>query len=407
MTETYIIVGAAQAGGWAAKTLRDQGFTGRVLVIGDEPYPPHERPPLSKDVLLGVKPPESTHLWPPEKLAAQTIEIRTGQSVEHIDRAQKRIRLAGGESLAYDKLLIATGSRVRRLDILGATLPGIHYLRTIDDTLAIKGALGPETRLVVIGGGWIGLETAAAARKHGAHVTVIEATGQLCNRALPKGLADYLLERHQGQGVEFRLNTTVRAFAGGARVERVVLPDGQELAASLVVIGIGVVPNVELAQAAGLAVDNGITTDASGRTSDPAVFAAGDVTNHPNDFLGRRVRLESWANAQNQAIAAAKAMLGKTEPYNEIPWFWSDQYTLNLQLLGLPHKSDASVIRGDPARDQFLEFFLVSDGRIEAVAAINSPRELRFAKRLMQMNKPIDRARLADPAVSLQDLAKA
>ena len=405
MTETYVIVGAAQAGGWGAKTLRDQGFTGRVIVVGEEPYPPHERPPLSKDVLLGVKPPESTYIWPPEKLLGQNIELRTGARVDRIDRAAKRVELAGGEALAYDKLLIATGSRVRRLNADGAQLPGVHYLRSIDDTLAIKRDLGPETRLVVVGAGWIGLETAAAARKHGAHVTVIEVANQVCNRALPKGLADYLQERHTGHGVEFRLNTTVKSFKGGSRVEGAVLSDGTELPASIVVIGIGVVPNVELAQAAGLEVDNGIVTDASGRTSDPAVFAAGDVTSHPNEFMGRRVRLESWANAQNQAIAAGKAMLGKTEPYNEIPWFWSDQYNLNVQLLGIPHKSDKSVVRGDKAKDQFLEFFLY-EGKIEAVAAINSPRDLRFAKRLMQINKPIDPQRLADTAVTLQDLAK-
>lgn len=405
MTETYIIIGAGQAGGWGAKTLRDQGFAGRVILVGEEAYPPHERPPLSKDVLLGLKPPESTYIWPPEKLIAQNIEIRTGARVDKIDRAQKRLGLPGGEGLAYDKLLIATGSRVRRLNTEGADLPGVHYLRSIDDTLAIKRGLGPQTRLLVVGAGWIGLETAAAARKHGAHVTVVELANQACNRALPKGLADYLQERHTAQGVEFRLTTTVRSFEGNERVERAVLSDGTELPVSIVVIGIGVVPNVELAQAAGLEVDNGIVTDASGRTADPAIFAAGDVTNHPNEFMGRRVRLESWANAQNQAIAAAKAMLGKTEPYNEIPWFWSDQYNLNLQLLGIPHKSDASVVRGDRAKDQFLEFFLL-DGKIEAVAAVNSPRDLRFAKRLMQMNKAVDRQRLADTAVGLQDLAK-
>jgi 3-phenylpropionate/trans-cinnamate dioxygenase ferredoxin reductase subunit len=403
MTETYVIIGAAQAGGWAAKTLRDQGFAGRVVLIGDEPYPPHERPPLSKDVLLGVKPPESTHLWPPEKLA--NIEMKLGTRAERVDRAARQVVLANGETLTYDRLLIATGSRVRKLATPGAELKGVHYLRTIDDTLAIKRDLTAETKLIVIGGGWIGLETAAAARKHGAQVTVVEMTGQLCNRALPRGLADYLQARHEGQGVTVRLNTTVVKFEGAGKVEQAVLGNGEILPATMVVIGIGVVPNAEIAQATGLAVDNGIVTDACGRTDDPLVFAAGDVTNHANEFLRRRVRLESWANAQNQAIAAAKAMLGKQEPYVEIPWFWSDQYNLNLQLLGMVHRSDASVVRGDRAKDQFLEFFL-ADGKIEAVAAVNNPRDLRFAKRLMQLDKPFDPARLADPAVTLQDLAK-
>lgn len=403
MTETYIIIGAAQAGGWAAKTLRDQGFTGRLVLIGDELYPPHERPPLSKDVLLGVKPPESTHLWAPEKLA--NIEIKLGARAERIDREKRQVVLANGETLTYDRLLIATGSRVRRLNTPGADLPGVHYLRTIDDTLAIKRELNADTKLIVVGGGWIGLETAAAARKHGAQVTVVEMANQLCNRALPRGLADWLQSKHEGQGVTVRLNTTVKQFAGNGKIERAILASGEELPATMVVIGIGIVPNQELAAAAGLAVDNGILTDACGRTDDPAIFAAGDVTNHANEFLRRRIRLESWANAQNQAIAAAKAMLGKTEPYVEIPWFWSDQYNLNIQMLGIPHKTDASVVRGDRSKDQFLEFFL-ADGRIEAVAAVNSPRDLRFAKRLMQVDKPVDAARLADPAVSLQDLAK-
>lgn len=403
MTETYIIIGAAQAGGWAAKTLRDQGFQGRVVLVGDEPYPPHERPPLSKDVLLGLKPPESTHLWPPEKLAS--IELKTGVRAERIDRAARQVALANGETLTYDKLLLATGSRVRKLNIPGADLPGVHYLRTIDDTLAIKRELGPDTRLIVIGGGWIGLETAAAGRKHGAQVTVVEVTGQVCNRALPRGLADWLQAKHEGHGVTVRLGASVAKLEGAGRVERALLSSGEALPATMVVIGIGIVPNQELAQAAGLKVDNGIVTDACGRTDDPLVFAAGDVTNHANEFLRRRVRLESWANAQNQAIAAAKAMLGKKEPYVEIPWFWSDQYNLNIQMLGLPHKTDATVVRGDRAKDQFLEFFL-AEGRIESVAAVNNPRDLRFAKRLMQIDRPVDPARLADAAVSLQDLAK-
>ena len=401
----FAIVGAGQAGGWAAKTLRDQGFAGRVVVIGDEVHPPHERPPLSKAVMTGAKPPESTHLWSREALAGWRVELLPRTCVTRIDRAAKRLDLAGGGPLAYDRLLIATGSRVRRLAIPGSDLPGIHYLRTIDDAIAIRGELRPGTRLLVVGGGWIGLEVAASARTLGAEVTVIEYAGQLCSRALPGDLAAYLQQLHAGHGVDIRLNARLASFAGGARVERAVMADGETIAASAVVIGIGIVPNAELAMETGLAVDNGIVVDTFGRTSDPEIFAAGDVTNHPNPLLGRRLRLESWEHAQNHGIAAAKAMLDRGDPYQEIPWFWSDQYDVNFQLLGLPERFDEAVTRGDPAKAPFVRFFLAG-GMIEAVAAANSPRELRIAKRLMQMKRAATPAQLADPAFNLQALLK-
>lgn len=404
MVENFVIVGAGQAGGWTATTLRQQGFSGAITLVGDETYPPYERPPLSKDVLLGSKPPESTYLWPGDKVAELEIDLRTGVRVTHLDRASQQLALATGETLRYDRLLLATGSRVRRLNFPGCDLSGVHYLRSIKDALAIQRDLTPDARLLVLGGGWIGLETAASARKRGAEVTVIEATDQLCSRVLPKSLADYLLERHRAQGVEVHLGATVMALQGADRVVSARLSTGEELPVSVVVIGVGVEPNIELARDAALEVNNGIVVDASGRTSDPLIFAAGDVTNQPNDFLGRRVRLESWANAQNQAIAAAKAMLGQPVAYHDIPWFWSDQYNLNIQLLGIPHKSDEFVTRGDPATDKFLEFFLY-EGRIEAVAAINNPRDLRMAKRLVQSGKEVDRTKLADPAAPLQSLA--
>jgi 3-phenylpropionate/trans-cinnamate dioxygenase ferredoxin reductase subunit len=404
MAENFVIVGAGQAGGWAATTLRQQGFNGAITLIGEEPYPPYERPPLSKDVLLGSKPPESTYLWPGDKAAELNIDLRTGVRVTKLQPDRQELAVATGETLRYDRLLLATGSRVRRLNFPGCDLSGVHYLRSIDDALAIQRDLTPDARLLVLGGGWIGLETASSARKRGASVTVIEATDQLCSRALPKSLADYLLERHRAHGVQVHLGATVMALQGADRVVSARLSTGEELPVSAVVIGVGVEPNVELARGAGLEVNNGIVVDQSGRTSDPLIFAAGDVTNQPNDFLGRRVRLESWANAQNQAIAAAKAMLGQTIAYHEIPWFWSDQYNLNIQLLGIPHKSDVSVTRGDPATDKFLEFFLY-DGRIEAVAAINNARDLRMAKRLLQSGKEVDRTKLADPMAPLQSLA--
>ena len=400
-----VVVGAGQAGGWAAKTLRDEGFEGRIAVIGEEPYPPYERPPLSKEVLLGREPAESSYLWPEGSFDGWGVELRTGVAATGIDRTAKTVSLGDGETLAYDKLLIATGGRVRKLPLEGAALDGVHYLRGIDDSAAIRADLGAGARIVVIGGGWIGLEVAAAARTLGAEVAVVEALDMLCARALTPDMAAYLLDVHRGRGVDVRLGAAVEALTGEGRVTGARLAGGETLAATAVVIGIGIVPNVELAEAAGIEVDNGIRVDALCRTSDPDIFAAGDVTNHPNRLLGRNIRLESWENAQNQGIAAARAMLGGETPYCEIPWFWSDQYDVNIQLVGLPSAFDDTVTRGERAQGSFVEFYL-KDGRIDGAAAINSPRDIRFARRLMQAEKIVDPAALADPAVKLQALLR-
>ena len=400
-----VVIGAGQAGGWAARMLRDEGFEGPVTVIGDEPYPPYERPPLSKDVLLGKEPAESSYLWPEGSFDELGIELRTGVEATAIDRESGTIALSDGSSIAYGKLLIATGGRVRKLPVEGAELDGVHYLRGIDDSAAIRADLGEGANLVVIGGGWIGLEVAAAARMLGAEVTVVEALDTLCARALTPDMAAYLLDLHRGRGVDVRLGTTIEALTGEGRVNGARLSGGEILPATAVVIGIGIVPNVELAEAAGLAVDNGIEVDALCRTSDPDIFAAGDVTNHPNDLLGRNVRLESWENAQNQGIAAAKAMLGGETPYCEIPWFWSDQYDVNIQLVGLPAGFDETVTRGDRAEGSFIEFYM-KGCRIDGAAAIDNPRDIRFAKRLMQAEKIVDPAALADPSVKLQALLR-
>ena len=400
-----VVVGAGQAGGWAAKTLRDEGFEGRIAVIGEEPYPPYERPPLSKEVLLGREPAESSYLWPDGSFDGWGVELRTGVAATGIDRTAKTVSLGDGETLAYDKLLIATGGRLRKLPLEGAALDGVHYLRGIDDSAAIRADLGAGARIVVIGGGWIGLEVAAAARTLGAEVAVVEALDMLCARALTPDMAAYLLDVHRGRGVDVRLGAAVEALTGEGRVTGARLAGGETLAATAVVIGIGIVPNVELARAAGIAVDNGIRVDALCRTSDPDIFAAGDVTNHPNRLLGRNIRLESWENAQNQGIAAARAMLGGETPYCEIPWFWSDQYDVNIQLVGLPSAFDDTVTRGERAQGSFVEFYM-KDGRIDGAAAINSPRDIRFARRLMQAEKIVDPAALADPAVKLQALLR-
>jgi len=401
----FVILGAGQAGGWAAKTLRDQGHAGPVVLVGDETHPPHERPPLSKAVLLGQAAPETTHLWPAEKLAALGLDQRRGVAAAALDRAARRVSLSDGTQLGYGKLLIATGARPRRPAVAGADLPGIHVLRSIGDSLALHAALKGAQAVAVVGGGWIGLEVAAAARTLGRTVTVIEAADRLCQRTLPADMAAHLRAVHEGRGAAIRLGAPVAGFIGTDRVAGVRLADGETVAADLVVIGIGIEPNDALARAAGLRCDGGILVDACGRTADPDVFAAGDVARAPVPGGEGLVRLESWANAQNQGIAAAKAMLGITAPWQEIPWFWSDQYDLNIQLLGLPQRYDAAATRGSVADNRFMTLYL-REGRIVMAAAVNQGRELRLVRRLMQADRVHSAAVLADPAVDLAALAR-
>jgi len=399
---TIVIVGAGQAGGWAAKTLRAEGYKGAIVLIGAERHPSHERPPLSKAVLSGEAAPETTHLFKPEEHAALSMDFRAEARATRIDRAAKRVELAGGGSVAYDKLILTTGGTARKLPIPGGDLPRVFCLRTIEDSLAIRDAIGPGKKLAVIGGGWIGLEVAATARKRGTSVVVIEALDRLCARTVPPAISAFLRARHEREGVDLRLGVGVKAIEDRGRLV-VRLADGSSVEADAVVAGIGLVPDVTLAQDAGLAVDNGVVVDEQGRTSDPDIFAAGDCTNTPLPCLGRRVRLESWANAQNQAIVAAKAALGQDTRYDELPWFWSDQYDVNLQILGLPARWPEPVVRGDPASGSFSHFYLDGE-RIAAIVSVNAPRDLRAAKKLVQTRKPVSAASLADPAVQLQRL---
>lgn len=365
------IVGAGQAGGWCARTLRDAGFDGEIVLIGEEHHPPYQRPPLSKEVLLGEKSPESTYLWP----SGLPVDFRGGTRVTRIDRRAKRVEVSNNETVGYDKLVLATGGRVRRLDI-----PGAHYLRTIEDAAGLRLALLRGGNVLVVGGGWIGLEAAAAARSVGCDVTIVEATDRLCGRVMPNVVSDYLRDLHQRHDVHVRLNETLNMHT-----------------AATIVIGIGIIANVELAQEAGLNVANGIVVDEFGVTSDPDILAVGDVANLNG------VRLESWANAQNQAIAAAKSLAGAPTPYREIPWFWSNQYHVNIQFLGLPSSGQAVVMRGTPAEDKFSLFFLDGE-RIGAVVAANSMRDLRVARRLMERNVIVRADMLADESKPLQDL---
>ena len=402
----FVVIGAGQAGGRAVEAMRAAGYAGRILLIGAETHVPYERPPLSKKLLTGDVGPQSAYLHDPAFYEDQRIELRLGTEVLAIDREVRTVRLSSGETLAYDKLLLTMGSRVRRLSIPGATLAGVHYLRSMDDSLAIRARLADGARLVVIGGGYIGLEAAAAARQRGCAVTVLEAADKVMNRVVAPEISRFYEDLHRENGVDIRTGVKVLELTGAGRIQAVACADGVTFPADMVIIGVGIEPDVGLAEAAGIAVDNGIVVDQFGRTSDEHIYAAGDVANQPNAFMGRRLRLESWQNAQNQAIAVARIMCGGSDPHQELPWFWSDQYGLNLQMIGLPEGWDRLVIRGDMAAHKFTAFYL-REGVVIGANAVNSPRELRIARMLMEQEAKPDPSALADPEIALKSLLTA
>ncbi len=404
--QSFVIIGAGHAGGRAAQAMRAAGFEGRIVLIGEEPYEPYERPPLSKELLATDEGLEKARLHERAWYDEQKIELLTGNAAVMLDPASREVELADGACIAYDKLLLTTGARVRELPVPGADLPGLHYLRSFDDTLAIRAALKPGARLVVIGGGFIGLECAASAHARDCDVTVLEMADRLMGRAVAPEIGRCFEALHRGHGVDLRLGVKILGIEGAGKVERVILEGADPLSADLIVVGIGILPNAELAAEAGIAVDNGITVDEFGRTSDERIFAAGDVANQPNDFLGRRVRLESYQNAQDHAAAVARNMLGEEQkPYQDSLWVWSDQYDTNLQMLGHPDNYDALVFRGDPDAGAFTAFYMKGP-KIVAVNTVNSGRDMGASKRLLASGKDFDAAQLADPAVKLIKLAK-
>ncbi len=400
-TGTIVILGAGQAGGWAAQTLRNEGFTGRLVLIGDESHPPYERPPLSKAVLAGEAAPASTWLLKPEAFEALRLEWWLDTRVDRIDRSAKRLVMANGETLSYDKLILCTGGRARTLTVPGADKARIHTLRTIGDALSLAQELRPDRSVAVIGGGWIGLEVAATARQKGAEVTVVEAQSRLCERSVPPEISERLLGLHATHGVRVMLGAHITSIARSTDGRSVLtLADGDSLTCDAIVAGVGLVPNDALARDAGLACDGGVIVDESCCTSDPDIFAAGDVAVTPNRWAGRRMRLESWQNAQEQGIAAARAALGLPVFYQPLPWFWSDQYGMNLQIYGIPLPSHRIVARGMPGDNSFALFYLEGDV-VKAALGANAARDLRFARRLIEQGKQVDADRLADPDVPM------
>jgi len=404
MTENLVIVGGGQAAAQAIASLRALGFPGRIVLIGEEPVPPYQRPPLSKKYLSGEWGLDRVLLKADAFYAEMKVETRLASRAEAIDRQAGRVR-AGSESFPYDKLLIATGSRVRRLACPGAELPGIHHLRTLSDVDAIRPALTAGARLAVIGGGYIGLEVAAVAKGLGCAVTVIEMGERCLNRVVAPQVSAFFETVHRQAGVEIAVNARVTACEGKGRLERIVCASGRAIEADVAVVGIGILPNQEIAQQAGLAVDNGIMVDEFALTSDPAIAAAGDCANFPSALYGRRIRLESVQNAIEQGKAAAAALAGRPARYHDVPWFWSDQYDLKLQIAGLNQGYDRVVVRGDMGARKFAAFYLKA-GRLIAVDAVNAPAEyMTCLKQLIPAGAEIAPERLADMSVSMKEIA--
>jgi 3-phenylpropionate/trans-cinnamate dioxygenase ferredoxin reductase subunit len=401
---SIVVIGAGQAGGWAARTLRDEGFAGRIVLIGEETHPPHERPPLSKALLAGTVTPESAHLFPAGTLEERGIEWRGGTRVRTLDRHEKRIVLEDGETIAYDQAILCTGGRARTLPCEGSDLPGVFALRTIEQSLALGDALDTAKRLVIVGGGWIGLEVAATARAKNVEVTIVEAMQTLCARATPSIISEYLRQLHEGHGVRVVLGCGLDCIRrSDGRALSVVLNDGRTLEADAVLISVGLQPNDELARGSGIACDGGILVDDACRTSDPAIFAAGDVAVSPSTLLGRRLRMESWRNAQDQGIAAAKSALGAEVRYDPLPWFWSDQYDVNVQIFGFPAPSLRSVVRGDIGSGSFIAL-LLDEGVVKAAVGINAPRDFRIAQRLIERRTVVRDEDLRDTTIPLARL---
>jgi 3-phenylpropionate/trans-cinnamate dioxygenase ferredoxin reductase subunit len=399
--EKVLIIGAGHAGGSAAALLRQYGFEGQIVLVGTENAPPYQRPPLSKAWLKGEADLDALLLRPESFYAEQKIELRTGVTATAIDPAAKTVSFADGTVEPYDILILATGSVARKLPIPGADRPELIELRTLEDAERLKAALGPGKRLAVVGGGYVGLEAAASARKLGAEVVVIERMDRVLQRVASGTLSAFFTDHHRSHGVEIRTGAEVTDFEDGG----VRLADGELIAADVILVGVGAMACDALPRTAGLTCENGVVVDETARTSDPSIYAIGDMTHRPIPVMGGRVmRLESVPNALEQAKQAASAITGRPAPAPEVPWFWSDQYEIKLQIAGLPFDADRQLVRGDPAEGRFAVFHLSGD-KVVCVEAVNAPPEFMAGRLLIGRATPVDPVKLADPAVSMKEVA--
>jgi 3-phenylpropionate/trans-cinnamate dioxygenase ferredoxin reductase component len=403
--QTFVIVGASLTGAKAAETLREEGFDGRLVLIGAEPERPYERPPLTKDYLRSESPREKAYVHPEGFYAEHDVELITSTAVAELDPGRSRLTLEGRGELGYDELLLTTGAEPRRLSIPGADLEGVYYLRTLADCDALRGRLDGGGKVVVIGAGWIGAEFAASARQLGADVTVIEPAAVPLERVLGPEVGAVYCDVHEDHGVELLLGTGVEAFEGEGSVQRVRTSDGRAVDCDFAVVGVGVVPRVELAAAAGLKTDNGVLVDQRLATSAPHVYAAGDVANAWHPFYDRHVRVEHWSNALNQGPAAARAMLGRDVAYDRIPYFFSDQYDVGMEYSGFATEWDEVVFRGDPEGREFVSFWLHKQ-RVVAGMNVNVWDVNEHVQALIRSREAVDSGALSDPHTPLESLAQ-
>jgi 3-phenylpropionate/trans-cinnamate dioxygenase ferredoxin reductase subunit len=401
--QSCVIIGASHAGTQLALSLRQGGWEGRIVLAGDEPFKPYQRPPLSKDVLSGSKTAEQIPIRPASVLEDAGIELLLGRRVDSIDREAKTLYLDNGESQPYDKLALTLGAYPARIRLTGSDKHGVHYLRKLSDVGEIRPYIGIGKSVVIVGGGYIGLEAGAVLRQMGMDVTVLEALPRIMQRVTAPVVSGFYERLHREEGLEILTRALVTSIEGDERVERVHCADGSEWDADLVIIAVGVLPNTDLAARAGLEVEDGILVDEFARTSDPDIVAAGDCTRHFNPIYRRRVRLESVQNAMDQARTAAATLNGNPQPYHAVPWFWSDQYDVKLQIAGLSQGYDSVVLRGDPGNGRSFAVFYFEGDRLLAVDAINRPGEFMAGKKLLMAGTPVDREKLADESIPIKD----
>ena len=404
MKHDVVIIGAGHAGGMMAISLRQQKYQGSITLIGEEEFLPYQRPALSKGFLAGETEEKSLYLKSQDYFDKNNIRIIRNHKIVDIDRNNKTVLLEDQKEIGYEKLVIATGSIVNKLNT-SSTDKGLYYLRTIRDSLKIRETLKDKNKIVIIGAGYIGLEIASVAIKKNLEVTVLELEKRVMSRVVSSEVSDFFQNKHQSEGVEFKFNTSVTDIEDQEQQKRIVCSDGSFLNTDLVVIGVGIKPNIKLAQSSGLECDDGIIVDDNGQTSDDHIFAVGDCSNHPNKILKRRLRLESVQNAVEQAKSVAAGISGNHRPYHQVPWFWSDQYNIKLQIAGISQHHDRRVIRGSPEEEKFAVFYQ-KDKRLIAVDAINSPKEFVTGKKLIQMQAEIPPELIRNVDVDLKEIVR-